>query len=87
MIDAFLGHVSKVLSGPHDFEGADGELLKTLTAATMLDRVHRIRMNDLNQLHVLYDFLERRPNVRLATVYYGVPAARKSFIASGKKTR
>lgn len=64
MIDAFLGHVSKVLSGPNDFKGAaNSELLKSLTTAGMLNKIHRVQMNDLNQLHALYTTLERHPNV------------------------
>lgn len=66
MIDAFLGHVSNVLSGPNDFKGANNsELLTSLTTAGMLSKIHRIRMNDLNQLHVLYTALERHRNVRV----------------------
>lgn len=64
MINAFLGHVSKVLSGPNDFKGAaNSELLKSLTTAGMLSKIHRVQMNDLNQLHALYTTLERYPNV------------------------
>jgi len=68
MINAFLSHVSKVLSGPNDFKEASGELLKRLTTASMLSKIHRIQMNDLNQLHVLYTTLERHPNVKLIVV-------------------
>lgn len=64
MINAFLGHVSKVLSGRNnEFGGANSELLKNLTTAGMLSKIHRIQMNDLNQLHVLYTTLEQHPNV------------------------
>lgn len=63
MIDGFLDHVSKVLSGPNDFKGANSELLKSLTAAGMLSKIHRVQMNDLNQLHTLYTILEQHPNV------------------------
>lgn len=68
MIDAFLGHVSKVLSGPNDFKGANGELLKNLTTASVLSKIHRIKMNDLNQLHALYSTLECHPNVRTSYI-------------------
>ncbi|KAL5241787.1 hypothetical protein ACI65C_009197 [Semiaphis heraclei] len=69
MIDAFLGHVSKVLSGPNDFKGAaNSELLKSLTTAGMLSKIHRVQMNDLNQLHALYTTLERHPKVKLIVV-------------------
>lgn len=66
MIDAFIGHVSTVLSGPNGFAGASNEPpLDGLTAAGMLSKIHRIQMNDLGQLHVLYTALERHPNVRV----------------------
>lgn len=69
MIDAFLGHVSRVLSGSNDFKsGPDGEALKSLTVADMLSKVHRIRMNDLNQLYALHAILEQHPNVRTAWI-------------------
>ncbi|XP_025410884.1 DNA repair protein RAD51 homolog 3-like [Sipha flava] len=68
MIDGFLDHVSKVLSGPNDFKGANSELLKSLTAASMLSKIHRVQMNDLNQLHTLYTILEQHPNVKLIVV-------------------
>lgn len=70
MIDAFLGHVSKVLSGPNDFERANSELLKSLTTGGMLSKIHRIKMNDLNQLHTLYTVLEQYPNVRTYIYIY-----------------
>lgn len=64
MINAFLSHVSKVLSIPNnEFGGAHSEVIKNLTTSSMLSKIHRIRMNDLNQLHVLYTTLERHPNV------------------------
>lgn len=69
MIDAFLGHVSKVLSGPNDFKGAaNSELLKSLTTAGMLSKIHRVQMNDLNQLHALYTTLERHPKVYMMRI-------------------
>ncbi|VVC37672.1 Hypothetical protein CINCED_3A025900 [Cinara cedri] len=66
MINAFVGHVSKSLS--NDFKGVDNETLKCLNTAEMLSKIHRIQMNDLNQLHILYTTLERHPNVKLIVV-------------------
>lgn len=63
MIDAFLRHVSKVLLGSNDSKEANNEMLKSLTTADMLSKIHRVQMNDLNQLYTLYALLERHPNV------------------------
>ncbi|XP_050441390.1 DNA repair protein RAD51 homolog 3 [Adelges cooleyi] len=68
MMDAFLGHVSKVLSKPNEFKGANINLLKSLTTASMLDKIHRIKMNDLNHLYALYDVIEQHPKVKLIVV-------------------
>ncbi|XP_050523666.1 DNA repair protein RAD51 homolog 3-like isoform X1 [Daktulosphaira vitifoliae] len=68
MIEAFQEHVSRVLTGSNMFKGSKTELLNTLTTTKMFEKVHVIKMNDLNQLYALYDLIKQYSKVKLIIV-------------------